>query len=113
MKFAEIGEKIDKGLEKTQEKTSKVTKNIKNKVYQYEEKTKINEIDKRIDNLANDLKKELVSKIEKENIAEFQNEKGYHEFINKIKDQPVIRNNIYKIRMLQYKKEAAKKKIDE
>jgi len=111
LKFAEIGKKIDKSFEKTKEKTNKVTKNIKGKVYMYEEKTKLNEIEDQIMDLTQDLVSELIVETENESIAEFQNKEGYRNFIEKLKENNIVENNIYKIRMLQYKKEVTKKRI--
>ena len=112
MKFADIGKKLDSGLEKTKNKTNKVTSNIKEKVYKYEEKTKLGELENQINDLAQDMTSELLLEIKNEKIAEFQSEDGHDRFLDKIKENNVLQNSIYKIRMLQYKKEAIKRKID-
>jgi hypothetical protein len=112
VKFADIGKKIDRGVEKTKENTNKVTENIKNKVYKHEDRVKCREIQDEINNHSLDLLAELLLEIEKKNVSDFQSNEGFEDVIDSLKANTTIKNNIYQIRMLQYKKNVLKEKIN-
>jgi len=112
MKFADIGKKLDEGVQKTKEKTQKVTKTIKDKVYEHEDNVKIKELEERINSFSMDLLSEILSEIETQGIEEYQQDNGYKNLLDNLEENTEAKNLIYKIKMFQYKKEATQKRLD-